>query len=323
MKNILYNLKEQIEKAESIIIFSHVNADGDTLGSNLALSLMIEKLFNKKVVSAYVGYLPKTYSYLPSYNNFVDAKAIDENKVFDLAIAVDVAAKDRMTYGTRIFDNAKVKANIDHHKTNISYGDINIIDGDAACVGIILYKIFKEWNAELTLDIAKCIYTSLMTDTGCFKYETTTPEVFRLAAELVELGVVPIKEYRACYESKPLNMVQFQAHIVNNAIYHNNGQIAIAKITKDDMTRFNATDDFTEGIVETIRSAQCVEISALLKENSEGNTKVSLRSKTVDLAPIVKVFNGGGHTFAAGCTINRPINIAYEKLLEAIQCTLK
>ena len=323
MRDVLYNLKEQIEKAESIVIFSHVNADGDTLGSNLALSLMIEKLFNKKVTSAYVGYLPKTYSYLPSYNNFVDAKNIDNNKVFDLAIAVDVAAKDRMTYGLKLFENAKCKVNIDHHKTNIGYADINIIDGDAACVGIILYKIFKEWNAELTLDIAKCIYTSLMTDTGCFKYETTTPEVFRLAAELVEIGVTPIKEYRACYESKPLNMVQFQAHIVNNAIYHNNGQIAIAKITKEDMTKFNATDDFTEGIVETIRTAQCVEISALLKENSEGNTKVSLRSKTIDLTPIVKIFDGGGHTFAAGCTINKPINIAYDKLLEAIQCTIK
>ena len=143
MKNILYNLKNEIEKAENIIIFSHVNADGDTLGSNLALSLMIEKLFNKKVVSAYVGYLPKTYSYLPNYNNFVDAKTIDENKVFDLAIAVDVAAKDRITYGTKIFDNAKIKVNIDHHKTNIGYGDINIIDGEAACVGIILHKIFK------------------------------------------------------------------------------------------------------------------------------------------------------------------------------------
>ncbi len=322
MENLFLQVKEQIEKAESIIIFSHVSPDGDTLGSNLALSLMIEKYFNKKVDSVFVGTLPMLYSYLPNYDRFIDVQKIDLNKQYDLAIAVDVASKDRMVSGTVIFDNAAFNINIDHHKTNNGYGNINIIDGDAACVGIILYKMFKFWNTDITKDVARCIYTSLLTDTGGFKYENTTPETFMLAADLVKLGVSPTYEFRSCYETKPQSMVQFQAYVVSNTLFYNDGKIAFAKITRSDMSKFNATDEYTEGIVEVLRTSKNVEIAAILKETKEGYTKVSLRSKTVDLTPIVIDFGGGGHTFAAGCTIKKPIAIAFDKLLQRVQSEL-
>ncbi len=322
MNNIL-EFKDKIEKAQSIIVFSHVSPDGDTLGSNIAISLMIEKYFNKKVDSVFVGTLPTLYTYMPDYTRFKDVQTVDKNKKYDLAIAVDVASKDRMVYGSFIFDNAKFKVNIDHHKTNNAYGDINIIDGEAACVGSILYKIFKEWKLEITRDVARCIYTSLLTDTGGFKYENTTPETFMLAAELVKLGVSPTYEFRACYETKPQSMVQFQAYIVSNALFYNNGKIAFSKITRSDMSKFSASDDFTEGIVEVLRTSKNVEIAAILKETKEGYTKVSLRSKTKDLIPIVIDFGGGGHTFAAGCTIKKPIAIAFDKLLKRVQSELE
>ncbi len=317
------NLKNEIEKAESIIVLSHVSPDGDTLGSNLALSIVLEKFFNKKVDSVYVGMLPNTYSYLPSFDKLIDVQTVDKNKVYDLAIAVDVASKDRMVYGTVLFDNAKLRANIDHHKTNIGYGNINIVEGNSSCVGAILYKIFKDWKIDIPLDVARCLYTSLMTDTGCFKYENTKPETFMLAAELVKLGVFPNKEYRACYETKPQSMVQFQAYVVSNTVFYNKGKIAFSKITRSDMSKFNATDDYTEGIVEVLRTSKDVEIAAILKETKEGYTKISLRSKTVDLTPIVIEFGGGGHTFAAGCTIKKPIAIAFDKLLKRVQSELQ
>lgn len=323
MDNIFLELRNKIENANSIIIFSHVSPDGDTLGSNLALSLMIEKYFNKKVDSVFVGMLPSIYSYLPNFERFIDVQNIDKNKKYDLAIAVDVASKDRMVFGTPIFDNAEFKVNIDHHKTNIGYGDINIIDGDAACVGVILYKIFKDWNLEIPKDVARCIYTSLLTDTGGFKYENTTPETFMLASELVKLGVSPTYEFRACYETKPQSMVQFQAYVVSNTVFYNSGKIAFSKITRSDMSKFGATDDYTEGIVEVLRTSKNVEVAAILKETKEGYTKVSLRSKTVDVTPIVMDFGGGGHTFAAGCTIKKPIAIAFDKLLKRVQSEIK
>jgi len=323
MDNLYTDLRNKITEAESIIIFSHVNPDGDTLGSSLALSLMIEKYFGKKVDSVYVGQLPNSYSYLPDFNRFIDVQTIDSKKKYDLAIAVDVASKDRMVFGTTIFDNAVVKVNIDHHKTNIGYADINIVDGDAACVGIILYRIFNDWNLEISTDVARCIYTSLLTDTGGFKYENTTPETFMLAADLVRLGVSPTYEFRACYETNPQSMVQFQAYVVTNTVFYNSGKVAFSKITRSDMSKFNATDDYTEGIVEILRTSKNVEIAAILKETKEGYTKVSLRSKTIDLTPIVVDFGGGGHTFAAGCTIKKPIAIAFDKLLKRVQSEIE
>ena len=323
MENLFLQLKAEIEKAESIIVFSHVSPDGDTLGSNLAISLMMEKYFNKKVDSTYVGVLPSLYSYLPEFERFIDVQTIDKTKKYDLAIAVDVASKDRMVSGTILFDNAKFKVNIDHHKTNLGYADINIIEGDAACVGVILYKIFKHWNLEIPTDVARCIYTSLLTDTGGFKYENTTPETFMLAADLVSLGVSPTYEFRACYETKPQSMVQFQAYVVTNTSFYNGGKIAFAKITRGDMSKFGATDDFTEGIVEVLRTSKNVEIAAILKETKEGYTKVSLRSKTVDVTPIVIDFGGGGHTFAAGCTLKKPIAIAFDLLLKRVRSELE
>ena len=323
MDNIFLELRNKIENANSIIIFSHVSPDGDTLGSNLALRLMIEKYFNKKVDSVYVGMLPNIYSHLPDFHKFVDVQTIDKNKKYDLAIAVDVASKDRMVFGTPIFDNASFRVNIDHHKTNIGYGDINIIEGDAACVGVILHKIFKAWNLEISKDVARCIYTSLLTDTGGFKYENTTPETFMLAADLVRLGVSPTYEFRACYETKPQSMVQFQAYVVSNTVFYNSGKIAFSKITRSDMSKFGATDDFTEGIVEILRTSKNVEVAAILKETKEGYTKVSLRSKTLDVTPIVVDFGGGGHTFAAGCTIKKPIAIAFDKLLKRVQSEIE
>lgn len=323
MENLFLELKNKINEAENIVIFSHVNPDGDTLGSNLALNLVIKQTFGKKADSVVVGTLPKLYSYLPYFSEFKNIEEIDKNKKYDLAIAVDVASKDRMVTAVQVYNNAKYRINIDHHITNNGYADLNIIDGNAACVGMVLYRIFKEWDISVNIDIARCLYTSLMTDTGCFKYDNTSPDAFLLAAELVGFGVSPYKEYRACYETKPQSMIQFQAYIVSNTLFYNNGKIAFSKITRNDMSKYNAADDYTEGIVEVLRSSENVEIAAILKETKEGYTKVSLRSKTFDLTPIVIDFGGGGHKFSAGCTIKKPIAIAFDKLLKRVQSELK
>ena len=258
-----FNLDDIIKSSKKILLLSHVNPDGDTLGSMCAMYSMILKRFKKKADMSVVSNIPYNYKFLPNID--LAQRYFDHSLVYDLVITLDVAAIDRVRDAKIFFDKGKCRVNIDHHKTNPAYGDYNLIEPDASSCGEVLYNYFKKHNWEITEEAAVCLYTAIMTDTGNFRFENTSPNALRAAAELVELGVSPIKEYRACYESKPLNMVQFQAHIVNNTIYHNNGQIAITKISKEDMARFNATDDFTEGIVETIRTAQCVEISALLK----------------------------------------------------------
>lgn len=312
-------LVERIKNANNIFIFTHVNPDGDTLGSAIAMKLFIKEFLNKPSRIVHTSTLPKVYSFVPEYDTIEDISTVSKDEKCDLAIAVDIASADRLAEASDLFKNADFRINIDHHRTNNGYGDLNIIDGGACSVGLMLCKMFNELGYKYSKSVAIALYTSIMTDTGAFKYENTTPECLRAAAQIVEAGAVPNEIYRACYESKPVNMLKFQLHVLNKAEFFHDGKIAITTVEKEDMAKFNATDDFTEGIVEVLRTANIVEVSAILKETKDGFTKVSLRSKTVDLVPIIADFNGGGHTFAAGCTIKKPVSIAKDKLLERIE----
>lgn len=315
MKNI-DKIKQAIEASDNIMIVSHVNPDGDTIGSNLALKIFIKEYFNKDVQSVYIGKLPDMYSFLPGFDEFINTNNLDKTKKYDLVIAVDVASKDRMGDVIPIFNSAKININIDHHKTNNNFGMINIIDLDACSAGQIIFDLIEESTLKITKEIAVNLYTSILTDTGCFKYENTKVKTFHTAAKLLELGADPCEISRACYDSKPQNMVQFQVFTINNAVFSKDGKIAYTIITKEHMKQFNAAEDFTEGISESLRQIKTVEVSMVLKETDNQQTKVSLRSKHLDVSKIASVYNGGGHTFAAGCTIKKPPHIAANKLLE-------
>lgn len=317
MKNI-NNFKQAIIDSNSIMVVSHVSPDGDTVSSNLALKILIEKYFNKKVQSVYIGKLPDVYSFLPDFDKFENINNIDKTKKYDLVIAVDVAAKDRMGDAVPLFDSAKISMNIDHHKTNNNFGMINFVDAVACSAGQVVFDIIEALDLEITQDIATCLYTSILTDTGCFKYENTRVKTFETAAKLVEFKANPCEISRACYDSKPQNMVQFQVFTINNAVFSKDGKIAYAIITKAQMKQFNATDEFSEGISESLRQIKTVEVSMVLKETDNQQSKVSLRSKHVDVSKIAEVFNGGGHMFAAGCTVKKPPHVAANKLLEYI-----
>lgn len=315
MKNI-DKIKQAIQESDNIMIVSHVNPDGDTIGSNLAFRLFIKENFNKEAQSVYIGKLPDVYNFLPGFGEFININNIDKTKKIDLVIAVDVAAKDRMGDAVPIFDNAKININIDHHKTNNNFGMINIVDTDACSAGQVIFDFIEESALNFTKEIAVCLYTSILTDTGCFKYENTKVKTFLTAAKLLELGADPCEISRACYDSKPQNMVQFQVFTINNAVFAEDGKIAYAIITRENMKQFNATDDFTEGISESLRQIKSVEVSMVLKETDNQQTKVSLRSKHIDVSKIAGVYSGGGHTYAAGCTIKKPPHIAANKLLD-------
>lgn len=314
--NNTVELQAAIEKAKSIIIFSHINPDGDTLGAMIGLSKLIELNFGKKTTNVIIGKTPDTYSFMPFISECINNQNIDKNTVYDLAIAVDVAAKDRMSDMQELFFKSKNKANIDHHITNNNYGNINIVKGLASSAGEVVYEIVKELNWEINKDIAELLYISILTDTGGFRYENTSPKVFIYASELIEMGLNPTKIYRQCYESKPKAMALLNAYAIQNAIFKENDKIAYTIITKEDMKNFNAKSDYTEGISEALRQIDSTEIAILLKELPNQMTKVSMRSKTVDVSKIAEIFDGGGHHYAAGCTIQKPPKIAIEKLLE-------
>ncbi len=321
MDNI--NLFEKaINSSENIVIFSHVNPDGDTLGSMIGLAKIIELNYNKKPTTVIIGKTPDTYAFLNSIDQCTSSINLDKEVCYDLAIAVDIAAKDRMVDMQDVYFNAKNTVNIDHHITNNGYGNINIIDGNASSTGEVLFDIVKKLNWKINKEIAELLYVAILTDTGGFRFENTSARVFNFASELTANGANPTNIYRKCYESKPKAMALLNAYAIQNAIFKENDKIAYTIITKEDMKNFNAKSDYTEGISEALRQINSTEVSMLLKEAENQTTKVSLRSKTINVAKIAESFGGGGHHYAAGCTIQKPPTIAIEKLLELVKKSL-
>lgn len=311
------NLDERIKSSKKILLLSHMNPDGDTLGSMCALYSMIYKRFKIKADMNVVSNIPYNYKFLPNVN--LAERYFDKSLVYDLVITLDVAAIDRVMDSKILFDKAKCTVNIDHHKTNPKFGDYQIIEPDASSCGEVLFNYFKENNWELTEDAAICLYTAIMTDTGNFRFENTSANTFRAAADLVEAGANPNYIYKKCYETKTKNFVMFQNYCVNKAVFLEDNKIAYTTVYKKDLEKFSAGDDFTDGIAETLRAIDTTEVSFVVKEVDTKLTKVSMRSKKADVAKVCMEFGGGGHTFAAGCTIKANIKESIAQLLKEIK----
>lgn len=302
------------------LIITHINPDGDTLGCASAMKsfigdkadilIQIEDNFN----------FPSSYSFLPYINNAKNFSNI-ENK-YDLIIALDIASIDRIIGSAReIFDNAKNTIAIDHHKTNKGYAKLNHIRGGISSTGEVLYDFFKNLNIEITKEMAIGLYCAILTDTGCFKYESTTSHTFEIASELSQAGIDTSQIADLCYTNKPKNLILFQNNLVSNAQFCLDDKIAYTLISQEILKKYNAKDEYTEGICETLRSIKNVEIAFVLKETTNG-VKVSIRTKEIDATKIAQKFNGGGHKRAAGCTIKLKLNQALEALLKETKTLL-
>ena len=304
---------DTINKSLHPLIITHINPDGDTLGSASAMKsfigdkadilIQIEDNFN----------FPSSYSFLPYINSAKNFSNITDE--YDLIIALDIASIDRMIGRAReIFDKAKNTIVIDHHKTNKGYAKLNHIRGGISSTGEVLYDFFKSLNIEVTKEMAIGLYAAILTDTGCFKYESTTSHTFEIASELSKIGINISEIADLCYTNKPKNLILFQNNLVSNAQFCLDDKVSYTLISEEILRKYNAKDEYTEGICETLRSIKNVEIAFVLKETQTG-VKVSIRTKNVDATQIAQKFNGGGHKRAAGCTIKLKLNQALEVLL--------
>ncbi len=311
------DLDNIIKNSKKILLLSHVNPDGDTLGSMCALYSMILNRFKIKADMSVVSNIPMNYRFLPNINKA--ERYFDNSLVYDLVITLDVASIERTRDSKIFFDKAKVTVNFDHHKTNPNFAQYNIVSPEASSCGEVLYNYFKENNWEITKDAANCLYVAIMTDTGNFRFENTTSAALRIAADLVDIGANPNILYKNCYETKTKNFVMFQNYCVDKAIFSEDNKIVYTTVYKKDLEKFSAGDDYTDGIAETLRAIDTTEVSFVLKEVDTKLTKVSMRSKHTDVAQICEKFQGGGHTYAAGCTIKSSISDAIEKIMKEIK----
>lgn len=320
MNNLLFKHMDEaidiINKSNKIFIASHINPDGDNIGSSLSLALALKKI-NKEVFVLSSDSIPDDFKFLPGIDLIQNYN--EDMGDIDLFIALDSGDINRLGKNKDLINSTNMVINIDHHISNTDFGHINIVDPKASATGELIYYFIKRLGIQIDKDIATNIYTAINTDTGKFSYDSVSSDTHKIVAELLDAGA-DIKEVNMnIYENSSIERTNlFIKALVSMTTYSNN-KIAIAKISQEMLSETNTTLDDTEGIVSFIRGIGSVEVSCILKEINENEVKVSLRSKEyVDVSSICQVFNGGGHIRAAGCTINSDLQSAESLIVEEI-----
>lgn len=309
---------EVINKSKNIFIASHINPDGDNLGSMLALGLALKKI-GKKTYFLKSDDTPKDFKFLPSINLLRKFEELNEKDI-DVFIAVDSSDLDRLGRNKDYIQSSNNVINIDHHISNTNFGNINIVDPKASATGELIFDLIKAMDIELDEDIATCIYTAISTDTGSFKYESVTYRTHEIVAQLIKVGINKKNININLYESRSMERTRLFIKALSDLRTYNKDQIAAVKIKNKMLEETKSKMEDTEGIVSFIREIDSVEVACLLKEVDENETRISLRSKNfVDVASICNVFDGGGHVRAAGCTIYQGIDIAESLIVEEIK----
>jgi bifunctional oligoribonuclease and PAP phosphatase NrnA len=309
---------------------AHVGPDGDTLGSMLALyhAFSKERMPNIERIDCLIsGKMPDVYHFLPGLSQVQLFEQITQplETRYDVAISFDCGSIDRLGPCKAHFSGAKTSINVDHHISNDLFGDINIVEPTASASGQVVAGILDAMDIPFTQEIATCLYTAIVSDTGGFKYSNTTPAVLRVSARLIEAGANPELIFKALYEERPLKQVRLQAEAILKAEFNASKTLAWSNVTREMLTRHGAHDEHIDGLVEALRQIDTVQISAMFKETQDGLTKVSLRSDNhlLDVAEVMGAFEGGGHKMAAGCTIGKPLAEARPLVLEKLEALLK
>lgn len=298
---------EAIHKSKRILITSHENPDGDALGSTLGLGLGLERL-GKEVFFYNKDGVPELLSFLPRSERVV--RSLEGAGRFDLAFAVDCTGTNRAGKEFEEFveaGNVDVVVIIDHHQTNSSSADIQLLDPGSSSTGEIVYLLLKTMSVDINEDIAKNLYTTIVSDTGSFRYSNTNPVTFRDASELVEHGADPAEISEALFESEPLRKLRLMAFVLPTLSVSESDKVASIVIDRSMFEKTGARREDTEGLINIPRSIKGVEVAVAFREE-EGNGsqlwKISFRSKgDVDVARIAERFGGGGHKKAAGCSV--------------------
>ncbi len=316
----LEQLDISIKESKNILLVSHINPDGDTLGSMCGMYHLIKDNYKKKCEMVIVSKLPSVYEFIPEINKAKSIESIDLSRVYDLVINLDVASIDRCSDAKILFEKSKKTFNIDHHETNDAYADVNIIYPKASATGEVLYEICKKLNWKVSRNCAICLYTAILTDTGGFRFSNTSQKTMMYAGELLSYGVEPSDIFQKCYESQSKDMVLFQSYCVNKAKFEDDNKIAYTEVYKKDLEKFNYNgDDFTDGLTEKLRAIKTTEVAFVVKELNSTTSKLSMRSRSKDIAKICSVFGGGGHKLAAGAVIKANVKNSVKMVLEELR----
>ena len=294
-----------INEGNYFIVTSHVNPDGDNIGSTLSMYYALNKL-GKNVYYVLDDNPPQNLKFLVENMNILKSEEVNLDS-YNI-VALDCGDKNRICISQNLIDNAKKIICIDHHASNDNYGDLNYVMPEESSTCELVYNLLKKINEDkntqvIDQKIATALYTGVVTDTGKFSYSNTHPSTFEMAKELLILGAETNKVICEVYGNNPYNYYKLLGEALNTLDIINN-KIAVITLTQDMLNRNNVSFKDTDGITPYCRDIENVEVGILVKEKSSNEIKISLRSKNyVDVSKVAKVFNGGGHVRAAGLTI--------------------
>ena len=317
---------DELRQADKLLLTTHENPDGDALGSLLAMHWILEQLGKDSVMYMSPDEFPLPWEYRDMrFEGLLGAPPddVDERTV----VFLDCGNIDRMPVDFLRRKGVHI-LNVDHHHDNTRFGTVNLVVPSASCTAEIVWGLAKELGAEITPQIADALYVALVTDTGRFMYENTTPAAHVMAAELIESGVDPHRVYRRLFEDLPFRRLQLLQRALASVERHDDGALTVAHLTREDFYETGALETDSEGIVDHVRSvegtAMAVMVRELLSEDREGQRKVSLRATDgrVDVSRIAREMGGGGHPQAAGFSTALPYAELVQKLREEVGAQL-
>lgn len=312
----LKGLYREIKRSRGILIAGHINPDGDDICSQLAVGELSASLGKKFLILAEEN-PPRNFSFLPNINlikNIHDLKEKPKPEDYDLLIVVDCGDYDRIGDVKNFLPEGIRTVNVDHHLGNTLFGHRNIVDEKACSIGEILYYFFRVNRLPISRNIAVDLYVSIVTDTGSFKYDCMHTEVHQIAAELLDMGVVPSEFTNFLFQNKSPDYMKLLTRTLSSMELLENGKLAVSVLNHDDFK--DIQDDDTDGLIEYLGMMETVSVYILIKQKEKGQISASLRSKyNVDVAKIASSFGGGGHMRAAGCKTDKLDILAFRSEL--------
>jgi phosphoesterase RecJ-like protein len=311
---------EALADVRTVCIVGHIRPDGDCIGSQLGLALALENAGKTVTVWNDDG--------CPDKLRFLDperrVRKPQSGHRFDAVVATDCASFERLGKTGEHVQDRRVFLNIDHHRSNTKYADINWISPREPSTGELIYDLCQWAGWKVTRPIADCLFAAVSTDTGSFQYPTTTPDTLRVAAELVEAGADLGHICEEVYQSYPLTRVKLLRHVYNKFRLAHGDKTAYFWLKQADYIRAGANPEESEGLIDHIRAIEGVVIAVMFEEMEPELTRLSIRSKSekVDVSAIAALFGGGGHKAAAGARVRALPLTVQRRVLAAVKRSL-
>ncbi len=301
MLKTLEEVVGRIKDSQKVLVIGHIKPDGDDV-SSVATMVNILRQLGKTAEGCIDDSIPWFYKEIPGVDIIRRVEELKDYK-FDTAITVDASEISRIGNSVSLLKDGKVDITLDHHKTNVGFGEYDFYDSSYAATAVVIYEIAKMLNTHYDDKLATLNLLGIATDTGFFKYSNTDYKVFTYAAQLTKMGANIQKIASAILEHKTLKEIKLQSDMINTLSIEENGKLAWAYISTEMFERNNCTDEDAGGFVSEIRALYGVEVAMLFIEWPKNQVNISFRSKNyVDVSEIATFFGGGGHARAAGCS---------------------